>query len=59
MMASAIVPQAFLKEKLDTNIWLQLPPGITFKDKHDKVLKCVRRIRSLYDKKSPEGQSDW
>jgi hypothetical protein len=44
----ADIPQAFLKAKLDTDIWLQLPPGITFKDKDGKVLKCVKLIRSLY-----------
>ena len=35
----ADIPQAFLKARLDTDIWLQLPPGITFKDKEGKVLK--------------------
>ena len=44
----ADIPQAFLKARLDTDIWLQLPPGITFKDKEGKVLKCVKLIRSLY-----------
>ena len=44
----ADIPQAFLKAKLDTDIWLQLPPGITFKDKDGKVFKCVKLIRSLY-----------
>ena len=27
----ADILQAFLKARLDTGIWLQLPPGITFK----------------------------
>ena len=44
----ADIPQAFLKARLDTDIWLQLPPGITFKDKDGKILKCVKLIRSLY-----------
>ena len=30
-------PQAFLKARLDTDIWLQLPPGITFKDKDGNI----------------------
>ena len=38
----ADIPQAFLKARLDTDIWLQLPPGITFKDKDGKILKCAK-----------------
>ena len=44
----ADIPQAFLKALLDTDIWLQLPPGISFQGKNGKVLKVVKRIRSLY-----------
>ena len=44
----ADIPQAFLKAKFDTDIWLQLPPGITSKDKDGKAFKCVKLIRSLY-----------
>ena len=44
----AEIPRAFLKARLDTNIWLQLPPGITFKDTDGKIVKCVKLIRSLY-----------
>jgi len=38
----------FLKARLDTNIWLQLPPGIAFKDKDGKILKCAKLSRNLY-----------
>ena len=34
----ADILQAFLKARLDTNIWLQLPPGITFNDKDGECL---------------------
>ena len=44
----ADISQAFLKATLDMNIWLQLPPGITFKGKDDRTLKCVKLIWSLY-----------
>ena len=44
----AVIPRAFLKALLDTDIWLQLSPGISFQGKNGKVLKVVKRIRSLY-----------
>ena len=44
----AAIPQAFLKALLDTDIWLQLPPGTSFQDKNGKVLKVVKLIRSRY-----------
>ena len=44
----ADIPRAFLKERLDTNMWLQFPPGIAFKHKDCKILKCVELTRSLY-----------
>ena len=44
----ADIPQAFLKALLDTDIWLQLPHGISFQGKNGKVLKVVKLIRSLY-----------
>ena len=44
----ADIPQTFLKALLDTDIWLQLPPGISFQDKNGKALKVVNFIRSLY-----------
>ena len=44
----ADIPQAFLKARLDTNIWLQLSPGIAFKDTDGKIVKCVKLVRSLY-----------
>ena len=44
----ADIPQAFLKALLDTDIWLQLSPGISFQGKNGKVLKVVKLIRSLY-----------
>ena len=37
----ADIPRAFLKARLDTNIWLQLPSGIIFKDNDGKILKCA------------------
>ena len=44
----ADIAQTFLKALLDTDIWLQPPPGISFQDKNGKVLKVVKLIRSLY-----------
>ena len=44
----ADVPQAFIKSTLDTDVWMQLPPGISFIDKDKKVWKIVKLIRSLY-----------
>ena len=44
----ADIPRAFLKALLDTDIWLQLPPGTSFQGKNGKVLKVVKLIRSLY-----------
>ena len=42
------IPQAFIKSILDTDVWMQLPPGISFIDKNNKVWKIVKLIRSLY-----------
>ena len=44
----ADIPQAFIKSILDTDVWMQLPPGITFRDKNNKVWKIVKLVRSLY-----------
>ena len=43
----ADIPRAFLKALLDTDIWLQLPPGIAFQGKNGKALKVCTLIRSL------------
>ena len=43
----ADIPRAFLKARLDTNIWLQLPPGSAFKDKDGRTRKHAKLICSL------------
>ena len=42
------VPQAFIKALLKENIWIQLPPGILFRDKNGRAHKVVKLLRALY-----------
>ena len=42
----ADIPRAFLKALLDTDIWLQLSPGISFQSQNGKVLKVAKLMEA-------------
>ena len=48
----ADIPQAFLKAKMDTDVWFKLPPGILFRDKNGKAYKVLKLLRALYGLRS-------